>query len=117
MKLYIKAAQTKYPQYFVQAHGPLRYHVHMTEGLDPNFAAQMSKITPYDDADYYWATIMPDKSVKIILGTRVQEVRRLPQYADEDYESVAEYIDDCLDQVLLWLNEYNRDIKPVMVHN
>ena len=112
---------------FVVEHGPnIRYMCHIGNENSPNFSAQLSKISPYDDADYVWARIYENKKVNFIKNGKVIRSIQLESYEDyysgEDYESLDEldlqgYINDCLDTVVFELHDFNKKIKPVMVHN
>lgn len=99
-------------------HGPtMRYMCHYGSIESPEFVAQLSKIAPYDDADYVWARIYENKKVDFIKDGHAIDSMQLPRYDEDDYESVGEYVDDCIDQVVIKLNEFNERIKPIMVHN
>ena len=112
---------------FVVEHGPtIRYMCHIGNENSPNFIAQLSKISPYDDADYVWARIYENKKVDFIKNGKVIKSTQLEGYEEyysgEDYESLDEldlyeYINDCLDIVVLELRDFNKKIKPVMVRD
>lgn len=103
---------------FVVEHGPkIRYMCHVGNENSPNFVASLSKISPYDDAEYVWARIYENKKVDFIKNGKVVDKMQLSYYDEEDYESLDSYIDDCLDIVVLELADFNKKIKPVMVYN
>jgi len=103
---------------FVVEHGPnIRYMCHIGNDNSPNFIASLSKISPYDDADYVWARIYENKKVEFIKSGKVIDSMQLHYYEEEDYESLQEYIEDCLDIIVLELHGFNKNIKPVMVYN
>lgn len=102
----------------VVMHGPtIRYMCHYGNIESPEFVASLSKIAPYDDAEYVWARIYENKKVDFIQNGSVIDSMQLPRYDEENYESVGEYVDDCIDRVVVKLNEFNKKIKPRMVHN
>ena len=112
---------------FVVEHGPrIRYMCHIGNEHSPNFVASLSKISPYDDAEYVWARIYENKKVDFIKNGKVIDSTQLRSYeqyySGEDYESLDEldlydYINSCLDIVVLELADFNKKIKPVMVYN
>ena len=112
---------------FVVEHGPrIRYMCHIGNENSPNFIASLSKISPYDDAEYVWARIYENKKVDFIKNGKVIDSTQLESYEEyysgEDYESLdeldlQEYINDCLDIVVLELVDLNKKIRPVMVYN
>lgn len=106
-------------------HGRQKFSVHLDE-TGPyvgSFAAQITEIHPYDDADYTWAKIDFNGQVKFIQDGKVIDKMQLPSYNPEDYEeyhenaSVDAYINDMLDTVAVELMDINRDVEPIMVHN
>lgn len=102
----------------VVKHGPtMRYMCHYGNIESPEFVASLSKIAPYDDAEYVWARIYENKKVDFIKDGHAIDSMQLPRYDEDNYESAGEYVDDCIDIVVLELNEFNQKIKPVMVHN
>ena len=57
---------------FVVEHGPnIRYMCHIGNEHSPNFVASLSKISPYDDADYVWARIYENKKVEFLKNGKV----------------------------------------------
>ena len=60
---------------------------------------QTFKARPYDDADYYWAYTYDKKNWKVVFERRV--VERL----NGTFEEVVDFIED-----------KNKDIKPKMIH-
>lgn len=119
MKLLINASSqpSEYTEYHTQTHGHIEYGVHIGNSDSADFFAQMTKIAPYDDADYVWAKILPNKKVEFIKNGRVIDRAQLPEFEDDDYEDVTEYIDMCLDTVLLELEEYNKSISSIMMYD
>ena len=101
------------------SHGPgMKYMINVEQDLDHGFfAGQLVKIAPYDDADYVWAKVDWNGLVKFIKNGKVIDKSQLWSYEEDDYESVDEYFDDAIDQLILDLEEYNSKIKPRMIHN
>lgn len=110
-------ASSLYTDYTTLTHGTQRYHVHLADADTPDFIAQVSKIAAYDDADYVWAKILADKTVKFVRDTKVVGKMQLPEYNEDEYESIDEYVGDCLDIVALELAEYNKSISPRMMYD
>ena len=117
MKKYIKASS--YTSYFNINHGRQKFGVH----FDPNgqypgaFAAQITEIHPYDDAEYAWAKIEFNGQAKFIKEGKVIDKMQLPAYEEEDYESIEEYYNDMLDSVAVELSNMNKSVQPRMMHN
>ncbi len=78
--------------------------------------ADVTKLAAYDDADYVWARIDDNWTVKFIQDGKQIDRMILWSYEPDDYESVEEYVNDVLDQVVVELIDSNEDIKPVMIH-
>lgn len=124
MKRMIKAS-TEYTEYINIQHGNKKFGVHInTDGpYEGSFAAQISEIHPYDDAEYAWAKINFNGQVIFYQNGKVIDKMQLASYEPEDYEdyyenaSVNEYINDCLDTVAVELLNMNRNVEPIMVHN
>lgn len=124
MKKVIKSS-SEYPKYVTIQHGPRKFSVHINEDgpYEGAFAAQITEIHPYDDADYAWAKIGFNGQVKFIQNGKVIDTMQLPVYEPEDYEEyypnadVDAYIDDMLDSVAVELLQINKNVKPVMIHN
>lgn len=95
-----------------------KFAVHQSDIDDPKFySAQITEIHPYDDADYYWAKILPSKKVRFIYKGKVVDTMQLHQYDPDDYESPEEYYDDIIDWVCVELRNLNRDIESRILHN
>ena len=126
MKRYIKAS-SQYPEYVNIQHGRQQFGVHINTEDGPyegTFAATVSEIHPYDDAEYTWAKIGFNGQVIFYRDGKVVDKMQLASYEPDDYEeqehgtsAVDQYINDCLDTVATELLQMNRDVKPVMVHN
>ena len=121
MKIYVKSNKDdKIRSEFNIGKSKYRFYGVIDEEL--GFAyGDISKLTPYDDADYYWARIDKNGIVKYIQGTKVKSKDQLFYYEDsdeyDDYESASEYIDYIITSVAEQLDELNSKIKPVMIHN
>ena len=124
MKRQIRAG-SKYNDFFTIQHGPRHFAVHFNdEGpYEGSFAAQVTEIHPYDDADYAWAKIGFNGQAEFIKNGKVIDKMQLASYDPDDYEeyyenaSVDAYINDMLDTVAVELLHINRNVKPIMVHN
>ena len=112
------SASKQFTSTFPVNHGSKRYMCHMTEPEDDlNWSAQLTRISPYDDAEYVWAKIDPNKQVKFIKDGRIIDKMQMDQYDEDNFETFDEYVDYVLDSVVTELINMNKDIKPVMVHN
>ena len=125
MKRYIKAS-SEYNDYLTIKHGNRQFGVHINEDgpYEGSFAASISEIHPYDDAEYTWAKIGFNGQTIFYRNGKVVDKMQLAGYEPDDYEeqehgtsSVDQYINDCLDTVATELLQMNRDVKPIMVHN
>lgn len=125
MKRYIKA-NTEYPNYITIKHGNRQFGVHINEDgpYEGSFAASISEIHPYDDAEYTWAKINFNGQILYYRDGKLVDKSQLWSYEPDDYEeqeygtsAVDQYINDCLDSVATDLIQMNRDVKPIMVHN
>lgn len=121
MKRFI-GGSSEYPDYMTIQHGRQRFSVHIDqEGpYRGSFAAQITEIHPYDDADYAWAKIQFNGQVVFIKNGQIVDKMQLPTYEEDDYEEVASvdaYISDMLDTVAVELMYINKDVKPNMIHN
>ena len=118
MKRMIRAS-VEYPEYATFQHGRKRFssHINYDGPYEGSFAATISEIHPYDDAEYTWAKIAFNGSVKFIRDGKVVDKMQLPTYEEDDYGRIEDYYDDMLDTVAVELIDMNRDVKPIMVHN
>lgn len=80
-------------------------------------SGQITKVAPYDDADYFWAKIERNGQVKFIQDRKIKDKMQLWAYEEDDYENVDEYIDDIVTETAKELNKFNRDISPRIIHN
>jgi len=118
MKRLIKA-NSEYSDYMTIQHGRQKFSVHINyDGpYEGSFAAQVSEIHPYDDADYAWARIKHNGQVEFIKGGKIMDKMQLPSYDEADYEDISEYYNDMLDSVAVELMDINKAVKPRMIHN
>lgn len=109
MKRYIKAS--KYENHEEINHGSYfnRYFVYWN---DNPLEFQMTKIAPYDDADYVWAKYSGGRWVNFYEGKQQIDRVTIPLWDEksENYEDFNEYLNDVFDRVLLNLEEYNKEI-------
>ena len=80
---------------------------------------QLTRIAPYDDADYYWAKIGDGGTnfVKFIQDGKIRDRMQYWYYDQDDYEDVNEYLSDIMLDMCEQLDHYNDDIKPRIIHN
>lgn len=105
--------------------GGKNFRVHTTEYNDaPNadaiqlyndFCASISMVAPYDDADYFWATLTRG-TIKYIRGGKVKEIDYYMNADDMDIEN-NEWANEIIEQVCIRLNYLNKDIEPRIIHN
>ena len=118
MKRVIRASQELKTINEAVSHGRIKYMAHLTEEPKWGFIyGQLTKIAPYDDADYVWARIHRNGLVEYIERGKVAGRMQLWSYEEEDYENVDEYFDEVIDQIMLDLEEYNEKIEPRMMYN
>lgn len=80
-----------------------------------DFCASISMIAPYDDADYFWATITRG-TIKYIRGGKVKEIDYYMNADDMDIEN-NEWANEIIEQVCVRLNQLNKNIEPRIIHN
>lgn len=78
--------------------------------------AAIQMITPYDDAEYAWASIEGLK-VTFYQGDKKLDDMHLWAYEEDEYEDIGEYVKSITDAVAKELINFNKDVDPVMVHN
>lgn len=100
-----------------------KYAVHYTEvntdqdawTIYSDFRAQVSKIAPYDDADYAWADIR-NGHIDVIRNGKV--VKRSYYFNADDMEvENTEWCDIIIDEAIDLIAKINKDIEPRMVYN
>jgi hypothetical protein len=126
----VKAASTGSKMELASKSGH-RYRVDF-EPVDPSaddfqilmsLSGQMTRIAPYDDADYYWAKI-ENGDVKVIHDGKVVQTDPISSPADLDitvdgdnYTGIDDWYAMTFEGIMSLLEEYNVDVQPVMVHN
>ena len=105
--------------------GGKNFRVHTTEYNDSpdsdaiqlynDFAASVSRIAPYDDADYFWAKIERG-TIKYIRSGKVKEINYYMNADDMDIEN-NEWANEIIEQVCVRLNQLNKNIEPRIIHN
>lgn len=80
-----------------------------------DFCASISMIAPYDDADYFWATITRG-TIKYIRSGKVKEIDYYMNADDMDIEN-NEWANEIIEQVCVRLNQLNKNIEPRIIHN
>lgn len=100
-----------------------KYAVHYTEvntdqdawTIYSDFRAQVSKIAPYDDADYAWADIR-NGHIDVIRNGKVVKRSYYFNADDMDVEN-TEWCDIIIDEAIDLIAKINKDIEPRMVYN
>ena len=83
--------------------------------IQNDYIFSLSKLSPYDDADYVWCYYKDGAIIYVKNGKRIDT--EFPAPDPDDYETFNEFIDDIVIQALETLEYYNSKIKSVMVHN
>ena len=122
----------RYDEYLLYEYkGKYRFSIHYDVISDPEdpqlsfkeFKAQISPNHPYDDADYAYAFIEDGvikyyRSGKFIQKTYYFMFSDYTIDGDDDkYEDAREWTDDIINNTCDVLNELNKDVEPVMIHN
>ena len=124
MKRYIKStivnASAYGSQTFIEVEG-VKFSVkdkplHWCEYGLSDYAAQITEIHPYDDAEYYWAKI-EGANAKFILDRSVKSSMQLPTFDEDKYADESEYINTIIDIVCRELRRLNKNINPRILHN
>lgn len=119
-----KITDTEYDKYYAVAYGNHRYSVYDTTLSDDvfnkqyctnNYKAQISKISPYDDAEYVWANVENGLVNFILDGKIIDTIKDISN--DDDFEYNFEWQDNIFLTALENLEIYNKDIKPIMIYN
>lgn len=108
MKRYIKSSTYKYNGQVIHG-GTMRYFVYWNENP---LEFQMTKIAPYDDAEYVWAKYSGGHWCNFYKDGKQIDQITIPLWYQhsEDYEDFDEYLDAIFDIVLLKLEKYNKEI-------
>ena len=119
MKRYIHANQDLRDEYykFKMPNGGTYRFAGKVDSVRGFMWGEISKIAPYDDAEYVWAKISGNGQVKYIQDGKVIDKAQMWSYEDEDYENVDDYFSDIINEAAKDLVRYNKDIEPRMVHN
>ena len=122
MKRYIKSVSSPYENTYSFEHGPNKKFLAQWNDSDNIIRnGQVTAIHPYDDAEYAWAKIDGPK-VTFIKDGKVLDHMTIADY-DEDWWDDGNgggydaYISDVFDTIAVELLNFNRDVKPIMVHN
>ena len=112
MKKKIKANNANYyDEHFVQNHGNHRFSIYIKNGDSPFFEASISEIHPYDLAEYTWAKILRNGQIEYRRNSKIIEKMQLWDYDEEYYESIDDYINDCIDSVMVDIIEHDKDVE------
>ena len=121
----IEGSNSIYDEHMTQDFKGVNYMIHYV-GLDTgpssdaqslfdNFAAQVTEIHPYDDANYAWAKIQNGVIEYFREGKRID---RSFYFTADDYEiDNSEWCQTVVDEAIFRLRDMNKGVKPVMVHN
>lgn len=77
----------------------------------------VQKITPYDDADYWWARVNENGLIEFIHDGRIQDKMQMHTYDEEDYEDINDYFNDMIESAATKLVQLNKNIEPIIIHN
>ena len=117
------ASSSKLDKYMNITKDRKKYAVHYTEvnteqdawTIYSDFRAQVSRIAPYDDADYAWADIR-NGHIDVIRNGKV--VKRSYYFNADDMEvENTEWCDIIIDEAIDLIAKINKDIEPRMVYN
>ena len=115
MKRYIKANNANYyDQHFVLNHGKHRFSIYIKNSDSPFFEASISEIHPYDFAEYTWAKILRNGQVEYRRGSKVIDKMQLCDYDEEYYESIDDYINDCIDNVMVDIINFDKNVESMI---
>lgn len=117
------ASSSKLDKYMNVTKDRKKYAVHYTEvnteqdawTIYSDFRAQVSKISPYDDADYAWADIR-NGHIDVIRNGKVVKRSYYFNADDMDVEN-TEWCDIIIDEAIDLIAKINKDIEPRMVYN
>lgn len=79
------------------------------------FKATVSRIAPYDDANYAWANIH-DGKIELIRDGKIIDTEYYFNADDMDVENI-EWCDDIIDQAVYALIEIDKDMQPRIITN
>lgn len=113
-----------YKDFSVVSHNGHRYALRTTGEVSPDddpfklfrtFQAEISKIAPYDDANYVWAKIGKGETQYFMEDEFLDRAYYMTPW-DWDLEN-SEWVETIIESAILELEEYNKNISPKMVHN
>lgn len=94
-----------------------KYTMYCTDTTEfDEFRCQITKVSPYDDAEYFWAKYEPG-IIQLIQNGRVVHSMSVYLPKEEDGANFEDWMNDVLIDVLDALEYYNSKIKSVMQHN
>lgn len=117
----------QYPNYMTVTQNHHKYGIHYTDvdsspSANPKemlreFKAQVARLSPYDNAMYWWAQIQ-DGTILFLKGTRPDRNKTL-FYLDADDMDIenTEWCDAIIDIAIANLEKYNISIEPIVVNN
>ena len=119
----VAASSSKLDKFMTVTKDRKKYAVQYTEvnteqdawTIYSDFHAQVSRIAPYDDADYAWADIK-NGHIDVIKGGRTIKRSYYFNADDMDVEN-TEWCDIIIDEAIELIAEVNKDIEPRMIYN
>lgn len=119
MKRYIKSnsdLQTK--KYFLDLKAGGKYYVNsQIDEARSLMWGYITKVAPYDEAEYFWAKLFGNGSVEFIRNGKIEDKMQLWSYEEDEYDNLDAYFDDIATSVAEELARMNKNIKPVMSYN
>lgn len=107
-----------YTDYFTYNRGGTKFSIYSKYTDDPyNFQCSIEEIHPYDDADYYWIKKDGPASASLIKNGKKVGCIDIDEYDEDYYETPGEYIDDIIDYMCVELKNYNKTVKPKIIHD
>lgn len=103
-------SSTEYDKRITNNIGKQKFSVYLSETEDPyGFRFQISEIHPYDLTDYAWAKKISPMQVNFYDHGKVITTMTVPDYEEDDFESVDDYYQFVIDNVCMELRELNKN--------
>lgn len=114
-KLIVSSRSNEYDRSFTYNLGTLSFLVKVSESDDPyEFRFQISEIHPYDLTEYVWAKKISPMQVNFYDDGKLVTKMTVPDYEEDDFESVEDYYQSVIDSVCTELRTLNKNKKPRM---
>lgn len=112
-KLIVSSTLSEYDRNFVYNLGKQSFSVKVSESDDPyEFRFQISEIHPYDLTDYAWAKKVSPMEVNFYDDGKVIDRMTVPDYEEDDFESIGDYYQMVIDNVCEELRSINKSKNP-----